>query len=188
MGDSTSQPDARSLRAELEGLSIIDQHRFAYHWAQSHHRVIDLFGAYTQEQNLVIFRSGNESENWLDKQNRLVYKMNTLMHVGEDISKLLLRMELFNLLFPQSTMHLIGFYVYSETHVNPIFTQSFIDKARFATDEEITSFLSLRGFRPTGKDGEFSDGTYVVSDARPKNVLVTESGATFVIDADVCVI
>jgi len=63
-----------------------------------------------------------------------------------------------------------------------------IDNARFATDEEIASYLSLRGFQPTGKDGEYTDGSYLISDARPKNVLVSESGATFVIDADVSMI
>lgn len=185
MGNSTSQPDARSLRAELEGLSVIEQHRYAYQWAKSHDCVIDLFGAYARDQHLVLFRSGNESENWLDEQNHLVYKMNTLMHVGENIAKLLMRMELFNLLFPHNAMTFVGFYLYHEAHVNPVFTQPFIDNARFATIEEIGDYLRIRGFLPTGNDGEFSDGSYLISDARPKNVLVSETGAVFVIDADV---
>ncbi|MGN0235429.1 MAG: hypothetical protein ACI4BD_03815 [Paludibacteraceae bacterium] len=185
MGNSASQPDARSLRAELEGLSIVEQHKYAYHWALSHDCVIDLFGDYAREHHFTIFRSGNESENWIDKSNRLVYKMNTLMHVGEDIAKLLLRMELFNLLFPHNGMTFVGFYVYSETHVNPVFTQPFIDRARFATNDEIASYLELRGFYSTGNDGEYSDGEYLISDARPKNVLVSESQAIFIIDADI---
>lgn len=185
MGNSASQPNARSLREELEGLSIVEQHRYAYQWAKSHNCVIDLFGDYACTRHLVLFRSGNESENWLDEQSRLVYKMNTLMHVGEDIAKLLMRMELFNLLFPLCSMTFIGFYLHSETHVNPVFTQPFIDKSRFATDEEIADYLRLRGFLSAGNDGEYSDGSYLISDARPKNVLVSETGAIFVIDADV---
>lgn len=185
MGNSASQPNARSLRAELEGLSVGEQHRYAYQWAKSHDCVIDLFGDFARTHHLVLFRSGNESENWLDEQNRLVYKMNTLMHVGENIAKLFMRMELFNLLFPLSAMSFVVFYLYSETHVNPVFTQPFIDRARFATNDEIANYLQLKGFFTTGIDGEYSDGSYVISDARPKNVLISESGAVFIIDADI---
>ena len=107
------------------------------------------------------------------------------MHVGEDIGRLFLRVELFNILFPESSLTFVGFQVFSETHVCPVFTQHFIDAARFATNEEIMLYMQQKGFHPTSKDGEFENEDYVLSDIRPKNVLVSYSGAIVVIDADV---
>ena len=46
--------------------------------------------------------------------------------------------------------------------------------------------MKSRGFEPQDKDGVFSDGKYILSDIRPKNVLASDDGlAIFVIDADV---
>lgn len=185
MGDSTPQLDARSLRAELESLTRVEQHRHAYQWAIKNGCVVDLFGEFAALHHLVPFRSGNESENWLDVEQNIVYKMNTLMHVGENIARLLLRVELFNQIFDYPKLTFVGFQVFSETHVCPVFRQQFIDDARFATAFEIQDFMATRGFTPTGKEGEFSDGKHLVSDLRPKNVLVSYSNAVFVIDADV---
>ena len=42
------------------------------------------------------------------------------------------------------------------------------------------------GFEAQERDGVFSDGHYLLSDIKPKNVLASEDGlAIFVIDADV---
>ena len=188
MGDSTPQPNAQSLRAELEGLSRFDQHSFAYAWALEHHCAIDLFGDFAKERSLILFRSGNESENWLDIKTNFVYKMNTLMHVGEDIARLLRRIELFNELFPDTALIFVGFQLFSKTHVCPVFKQPFIDAARFATTDEIQDYMEQKGFHATGTDGEYSDDKYILSDMRPKNVLVSYSGAVAVIDADVVLI
>ncbi|MBE6323806.1 MAG: hypothetical protein E7074_02380 [Bacteroidales bacterium] len=184
MGNSAPQPDARSLRTELEGLTRVEQHRYAYNWAHKNNCVVDLFGDFAESHHLIPFRSGNESENWLDTENNIVYKLNTLMHVGENIARLLLRIELFNSIFEYTKITFIGFQVFSETHVCPVFSQPFIDEARFATYSEIKDFMNSRGFSPTSKDGEYSNGKIIVSDLRPKNVLVSYSNAVFVIDAD----
>ena len=98
MGDSASQPNAQDLRNVLVGLSRFEQLRSAIQWAETNHCVVDMFGSFAKEHHLLLFQSGNESEN----------------------------------------------------------------------------------------DGVFSDGKYILSDIRPKNVLASDDGlAIFVIDADV---
>ena len=74
----------------------------------------------------------------------------------------------------------------SDTNAYPVFTQPFVDNVRFATTAEILAYMRSRGFETQGRDGVFSDGHYLLSDIKPKNVLASEDGlAIFVIDADV---
>ncbi len=145
-----------------------------------------MFGSFAKEHHLLLFQSGNESENWIDPTTNLVYKMNNLMHVGGELLKLLDRVELYNQLFPHLALEFVGFHVMSESNAYPVFTQPFVDNVRFATPTEILSYMKSRGFEPQDKDGVFSDGKYILSDIKPKNVLASDDGlAIFVIDADV---
>ena len=189
MGDSASQPNAQSLRNLLVGLSRFEQFPIAIQWAKENHCVVDMFGAFAKERHLLLFQSGNESENWIDPTTNLVYKMNNLMHVGGDILKLLNRVELYNQLFPHIALQFVGFHVMSESNAYPVFTQPFVDNVRFATAEEILVYMQSRGFKPQEKDGVFSDGHYLLSDVKPKNVLASDNGlAIFVIDTDVTLV
>lgn len=186
MGDSASQPNAQDLRNVLVGLSRFEQLRSAIQWAETNHCVVDMFGSFAKEHHLLLFQSGNESENWIDPTTNLVYKMNNLMHVGGELLKLLDRVELYNQLFPHLALEFVGFHVMSESNAYPVFTQPFVDNVRFAIPTEILSYMKSRGFEPQDKDGVFSDGKYILSDIRPKNVLASDDGlAIFVIDADV---
>ncbi len=186
MGDSASQPNAQDLRNVIVGLSRFEQLRSAIQWAEANHCVVDMFGSFAKEHHLLLFQSGNESENWIDPTTNLVYKMNNLMHVGGELLKLLDRVELYNQLFPHLTLEFVGLHVMSESNAYPVFTQPFVDNVRFATPAEILSYMKSRGFEPQDKDGVFSDGKYILSDIRPKNVLASDDGlAIFVIDADV---
>ena len=186
MGDSAPQPNAQNLRGILVGLSRFEQQKAAIQWARENHCVVDMFGAFAKEHHLLLFQSGNESENWIDPTTNLVYKMNTLMHVGGDLLKLFNRVELYNHLFPHIALQFVGFHVMSKDNAYPVFTQPFVDNVRFATPTEILSYMRSRGFEPQEKDGVFCDGTYLLSDVKPKNVLASEDGlAIFVIDADV---
>jgi hypothetical protein len=111
------------------------------------------------------------------------------MHVGGDILKLLNRVELYNQLFPHIALQFVGFHVMSESNAYPVFTQPFVDNVRFATAEEILVYMQSRGFKPQDKDGVFSDGNYLLSDVKPKNVLASDNGlAIFVIDTDVTLV
>ena len=157
----------------------------AAEWAVENHRVIDLFGDFARERHLLLFQSGNECENWIDPIGDVLYKMNTLTHVGEDIHRLLDRIDAYNMLFPETALHLVGLQIMGPTNVFPVFSQVFIKNARFATNTEIADYMHSRGFEPTEKDGSFSNGHVLLWDIKPKNVLITGNGATVVIDAEI---
>jgi len=145
-----------------------------------------MFGDFANNRNLLLFQSGNECENWLDPTLNLVYKMNTLSHVGDDIIKLIKRIDIYNSLFPETALHFIGFQVVSKDHAYPIFTQEFIDNVRFATKEEINEYMELRGFHPISDvDGCFTNNHFILSDIKPKNVLRSDDGIMYVIDAEI---
>lgn len=185
MGDSTSSSDARSLRAQLEGLDRVQQHEVAYRWAVANGKLIDLLGDFAKQRQLLLFQSGNECENWLDPVLNIVYKMNMLVHVGEDIARLFDRIDAYNQLFPATALRFIGFQPMSSSNVYPVFIQPFIPKARFATDKEIAEYMQSLGFSPTSTDGEYENELYVVSDLKPKNVICNAADDIFVIDAEV---
>ena len=117
MGDTAPQPDAQELRDVLVGLPRFEQHRVAIQWAKQHDCVIDMFGSFAREHQLLLFQSGNESENWISPSTNIVYKMNMLVHVGEDILKLLDRITLYNHLFPEVALRLVGFHAMGEDGV-----------------------------------------------------------------------
>ena len=185
MGDSASQTNARSLRESLVGLDLIAQHTAAYEWAVANGRVIDMFGAFAHERHLLIFQSGNEFENWIDPVLNIVYKMNTLMHVGGNLLKLFERIDWYNELFSTTMLRFVGFQVMSSKNVYPIFAQSFIPAARFATEYEISEYMRSKGFEPMENEGWFESEKFVVSDIKPKNVLCSSDGTIFVIDAEI---
>ena len=184
MGDKASSTDARGLRAQLEGLNSAEQQKVAYQWALANDKFLDLLGDFANERKLLIFKSGNECENWIDPVLNLVYKMNTLMHVGGNIAKLFERIERFNMLFPSTALRFVGFQAMSSGNVYPIFVQTFIAKSRFATDDEICEYMNRIGFRQMNKDGYFENDIYILSDIKPKNVLYLE-GDMYVIDAEI---
>jgi len=184
MGDSAPQRDARSLREILAGLDRIEQHRVAAKWAKANNRAIDLFGEFARERHLMIFQSGNECENWIDPIDNIVYKMNTLTHVGEDLYKLLTRIDTYNALFPETALRFVGFQVMSETSVFPVFAQPFISKARLATTKEIDEYMQSRGFEFV-EDGKYSSGSILLWDIKAKNVLVGIDNNITIIDAEI---
>ena len=185
MGNSAPQRDARSLREVLVGLNRVEQHRAAAQWAVANGRAIDMFGSFAKERHLLMFQSGNECENWIDPIDNVLYKMNTLTHVGEDILKLLVRIDMYNALFPETAMRFVGLQIMSATNVFPIFTQPFIKNARFATKGEIDEYMQSLGFISTGEDGRYSNGQILLWDIKPKNVLRIADDTTFVIDAEI---
>lgn len=185
MGNSAPQRDARSLREILAGLNRVEQHKAAALWAVANGRAIDMFGTFAQERHLLLFQSGNECENWIDPIDNVLYKMNTLTHVGEDLVKLLDRIDIYNSLFPVTAMRLVGLQVMRSDCVFPIFSQPFIRNARFATNEEIRGYMHTLSFESTGEDGKFSNGSILLWDIKPKNVLVTADNHIAVIDAEI---
>lgn len=185
MGSASSQRNAPGLREILVGLDRFAQHQAAAEWAVANGRAIDMFGTFAKERHLIIFQSGNECENWLDPIDNVLYKMNTLTHVGEDLIKLFNRIEIYNTLFPEIAMRFVGLHVMSSTSVFPVFSQPFISGAHMATKDEICAYMQSLGFESTDEDGKFSDGRLLLWDIKPKNVLVNNDGVCFVIDAEI---
>ncbi len=185
MGNSSPQRNARSLREVLAGLGSVEQCRATVQWAIENHRVIDVFGDFAKERHLIVFQSGSEYENWLDPIGNVLYKMNTLNHVGGNLAKLLDRVNLYNELFPETAMRLVGVQVMSRSSVFPIFSQPFVVNSRFATREEIVEYMQARGFEPTDEDGKFTNSRLLLWDIKPKNVLIAKDGTMFVIDAEI---
>jgi len=186
MGNQSSQTNASSLREILVGLDLCEQHKVAIDWAKTNNRVIDMFGDFAKDRHLIPFQSGNESENWIDPSLSLVYKMNILVHVGGNLLKLLDRVDAYNHLFPELALKFVGLHICSANSAYPVFVQEFIDGVRFATKDEIAEYMDSRGFVPTSDtDGMYTNGDYIISDLRPKNVLRSPDGVMFVIDADV---
>ncbi len=64
-------------------------------------------------------------------------------------------------------------------------TDVIISDAVFASEDEIDKYMRERGFEPTKKEAEYSNGEYIVSDLHPRNVIKDAEGRICVIDADV---
>ncbi len=184
LGEGNNVPSAVALGELLKGKSAEEQHKLAAEWAKEQGILVD-FSNYARDNGFAIFANGNENDNWLDTQNGIVYKMNNLMHSADKISNLIERVELYNEIFPETKLSLWGFSnIYGSRRVHPIYTQHIIYDAEHATVEQIDDFMRSKGFEPTGKEGEYSNGEYIVSDAKPKNVLVAPNGAVYVVDAE----
>ena len=131
------------------------------------------------------FPSGMENEVYYNSRENAVYKANNLSLHKNNILLLLKRIENHNKLFPNSEYELVGFSGFGNGSVYPVLKQGHKANCTFATYEEIDSYMRSLGFEPTGKEAEYSIGEYTVSDLRPRNVLKSEQGNIYVIDAGI---
>jgi hypothetical protein len=128
------------------------------------------------------FVGGNENTNYLD-ENGTIYKVNNLMNSGT-IVDLFNRIDLHNAIFPNTRYELVGVSGFGNgSSIYPVYKQYFVRDAEFATPEEIDSYMRSLGFEKTSKEAEYSNGEYVVSDLRPRNVLKDSDGDIYVVDA-----
>lgn len=185
-GNSTSPADVSGLRKELAGEKPQEQQEIARKWALENNALLHLLQD-ALKMGLQPFPGGDEHTNWLDAQNGVLYKMNNLMHAGDDISNLLERVSVFNELFPETSMTFVGLSDMGSfsNRVYPVYTQKYITNATFATTEQIDEYMRSKGFEPTGEEGEYGNSKYIVSDIKPKNVLATEDGLIAVVDAEI---
>lgn len=125
---------------------------------------------------------GVENENYLNAEERMMYKMNNLM-TNHSVLALFERLLLHNALFPQTAYELVGFTGFRHGSIYPILRQPFIPQASYASHGEILDYMESLGFRQCG-EAAFTNGTIVVSDLRPRNVLKSTSNAIYVVDAE----
>lgn len=131
------------------------------------------------------FPSGMENDVYYNDREGSVYKVNNLSLHRNNILSILERIDLHNQLFPNTEYSLFGFAGFENGTVYPILKQDFVPNADFATPEEIDGYMHSMGFENSEREAEYSNGKYVVSDLRPRNVLKSLSGNFYVIDAGV---
>ena len=175
-----SEENARRLRTAIEGKNRAEAGRIAEEWAKSN-------GLWTDYSLLsdfgVPFQSGNENDNYLSGDG-YVYKVNNLMNSRGDLQTYLDGVELHNRLFPNSAYEFVGLSGFGNGSVYPVFRQQYVQNARLASPDEIDSYIRSLGFEPTGNEAEYGNGEIVVSDLRPRNVLKSENGNIYVVDAE----
>ena len=126
--------------------------------------------------------SGNENDTYVS--GTIIYKVNNLLNSG-GIVKLLEKVLLHNLIFPNTAYILHGFAGYDKRSVMPVLIQRRIRNAQPATQIMIDTYMSALGFTKENDEGRYSNGTYVVWDVVPRNVLVDADGDMYVVDAEI---
>ena len=126
--------------------------------------------------------SGNENDTYVS--GTIIYKVNNLLNSG-GIVKLLEKVLLHNLIFPNTAYILHGFAGYDKRSVMPVLIQRRIRNAQPATQIMIDTYMSALGFTKENDEGRYSNGTYVVWDVVPRNVLVDADGDMYVVDVEI---
>ena len=126
--------------------------------------------------------SGNENDTYVS--NDTIYKVNNLLNAG-GICKLLKKITLHNQIFPNTSYKFYGFAGYDGRSIMPVLEQERICNAGPATQIMIDTYMSALGFTKENDEGRYSNGTYVVWDVLPRNVLVDADGDIYVVDAEI---
>lgn len=126
--------------------------------------------------------SGNENDTYIS--NDTIFKVNNLLN-SKGVVSLLERIILHNTIFPETFYYLMGFTGYDGRSVMPILRQDLIKDAQPATVVEIDTYMAAIGFTKTDTFGCYTNGTYLVWDVVPRNVLKDKDGDIYVIDAEI---
>ena len=98
--------------------------------------------------------SGNENDTYVAKNT--IYKVNNLLNSGS-ICKLLDKILLHNLIFPNTAYSFYGFTGYDGRTIMPIIEQDRICEAQPATQIMIDTYMSALGFEKVGDTGRPAD-------------------------------
>ena len=126
--------------------------------------------------------SGNENDTYVAKDT--IYKVNNLLNSG-GICKLLDKILLHNLIFPNTAYKIHGFTGYDGRTIMPVLEQERICESQPATQIMIDTYMAALGFEKDGEVGRFRSESYRVWDVVPRNVLVDKDGDMYVIDAEI---
>ncbi|MBO4549290.1 MAG: hypothetical protein J5733_01045, partial [Bacteroidaceae bacterium] len=126
--------------------------------------------------------SGNENDTYVTED--AIFKVNNLMN-SAGIVALLEKVQMHNLLFPDTAYMLHGFAGFDGRIVYPVLRQRRIANARPATQVMIDTYMAALGFTKTGHEGHFINGEYEAWDLLPRNVLVDKDGDLYVVDAEI---
>ena len=126
--------------------------------------------------------SCNENDTYVAKD--AIYKVNNLLNSG-GICKLLDKILLHNLIFPNTAYKICGFTGYEGRTIMPVLEQERICEAQPATQIMIDTYMSALGFEKEGDTGRFFNKEFKVWDVVPRNVLVDKDGDMYVVDAEI---
>ena len=126
--------------------------------------------------------SGNENDTYVAKDT--IYKVNNLLNSG-GICKLLDKILLHNLIFPNTAYKIHGFTGYDGRTIMPVLEQERICESQPATQIMIDTYMAALGFERDGETGRFKNESFRVWDVAPRNVLVDKDGDMYVIDAEI---
>ena len=126
--------------------------------------------------------SGNENDTYVAEKD--IYKVNNLLNSGSIVA-LLRKILMHNTIFPDTAYTFYGFAGFDGRTVQPVIVQPRVADAHPATQIMIDTYMAALGFTKENDKGRYSNGTYVVWDILPRNVLVDADGDIYVVDAEI---
>ena len=126
--------------------------------------------------------SGNENDTYVS--NDIIYKVNNLLNSG-NILRLFDKVRMHNELFPETYYQLHAFTGFDGRTIMPILKQDLIKNANPTPQISIDTYMTALGFEKADGEGRFSNGSYLVWDVIPRNVLIDRDGDIFVVDAEI---
>lgn len=145
------------------------------------------FGTWIEVNQLIGNMIGNGQENdvFIAKDSVSVIKLNNfglLPNTANSLAGFIHRLLSHNKLFPNDAYTVLGFSQNSKGEPCIVLKQPFINAIRYATDEEIDSFLEEHDYT-VDMDDIWFDGRYEISDVKSTNVLVDQYDNLHFIDA-----
>lgn len=177
---SCAKNEAKSSDGSTYGGNLYSEQGFIEKYAEEHncwYSIGDVFGLGTPGP------SGSENDTYVDRNGGIVYKMNNLIHTGS-FYKLFKRLLIHNSFFPQTTYVLVVFTGYKGRTVYPLLAQRYIENAHPASPNEIKDYMLSLGFLQND-DWTYQNVDVIISDLKPKNVLIDADGDLYVIDAEI---
>lgn len=126
--------------------------------------------------------SGNENDTYVADDS--IYKVNNLMNCGS-ILKLLDKVRMHNILFPETYYLLHAFAGFDGRTVMPVLRQKRIANSEPTPQIAIDTYMAALGFNRLEQTGHYANNIYTVWDLIPRNVLRDRDGDIFVVDAEI---
>ena len=129
------------------------------------------------------FDQDSEAEVFRYDDNTVLKSIN-LSHSNDNIAKQLDKIAIFNNLFPETALQVVGFGRDSLGHFRIIALQPLV-RGNELSDADLKDFHSKYPMTVQGPWSKTKDGSALVTDLSPSNILKDVDGNYFVIDADV---
>jgi len=126
--------------------------------------------------------SGNENDTYVADDS--IYKVNNLLNCGS-IFKLLDKVRMHNILFPETYYRLHAFTGFDGRTVMPVLRQRRIAHSEPTPQIAIDTYMAALGFNREETIGRYSNSDFTVWDLIPRNVLRDQDGDIFVVDAEI---